>query len=176
MTDVRDLDGRAAQGWGGSTPDGVHVNVFTARRGSPTAAAMTAAFAAPSQGFTPILVCTGASQQAYETLQPPTILLTKSAPATEFAETLVFGAVQVGTARAVLDTVAAGRLAADSEHLVFVSVWLDPQAQDETAVKDAARAAVTHALTEAIEGPDPRKVRALLEGRETITHPFYRGR
>jgi hypothetical protein len=34
MTDLRALDGRAVQGWGGSAPDGVHVNVFTARPGS----------------------------------------------------------------------------------------------------------------------------------------------
>ena len=176
MTDLRDLDGRAAQGWGGSAPDGVHVNVFTARRGSATAAAMTSAFASPSQGFAPILVCTGQSQQTYQTLQPPTILLPKSAPATEFAQTLISGAVQVGTARAVLGAVAAGRVAANSEHLIFVSVWVDPQAQDETAVRDAAHVAVTRALAEAIQGRDAREVAELVARRDSVTHPFYNGK
>ena len=176
MTDVRDLDGRAAQGWGGSAPNGVHVNVFTARRASATAAAMTAAFASPSEGLVPILVCTGSSQQAYETLQPPTILVPKMAPRSDFAQTLISGAVQVGTARAVLDCVAAGRLEGDQEHLVLVSVWVDPEAQDETAVRDAAHVAVGNALTEAVEGRDPEVVARLVDTRSSVTHPFYSGR
>ncbi len=175
MTDVRDLDGRSAQGWGGSAPNGVHVNVFTARRASPTAAAMTSAFASPSEGFVPILVCTGPTQEAYETLQPPTILLPKSAPQGEFAQTLISGAVQIGTARAVLDCVEAGHLQADQEHLILVSVWIDPEAQDQTAVRDAAHTAVTGALTEAIEGRDAHEVAQLVASRSSITHPFYGG-
>ena len=35
-----DLDGRIGEGWGGHAPDGAHVNVVLARRGSPTAAAV----------------------------------------------------------------------------------------------------------------------------------------
>jgi len=175
MTAPRDLDGRAAQGWGGSAPDGVHVNVFTARRGSPTAAALTSAFASPAEWFTPILVCTGERQADYQTLLPPTVLLPKTAPPTEFAQTLVSGAVQVGTARAVLELVADGHLPADDEHLVFVSVWVDPAAGDETAVRAAARTAVERALREAVLGRDPRQVAELVGDRATVTHPFYGG-
>ncbi|MGH3444162.1 MAG: hypothetical protein ACRDPB_02190, partial [Nocardioidaceae bacterium] len=62
------LDGRLSQAWGGANPDGVHLNVVLAARGSATAAAMTAAFSAPAPGFTPILVCVGPDQPSYQTL------------------------------------------------------------------------------------------------------------
>jgi|GEM_PF-390796 len=134
-----DVDGRIAQGWGGTSPNGVHVNVILARRGSPTAAAMITAFAAPSPGFCPIGVPVGPDQPSYETVNPPVILLNK-VPVDGFAETLVFGAATVGTAQGVLDCVADELLEADQETVVFVALWVDPAADDETAVKHAARA------------------------------------
>ena len=120
-------------------------------------------------------MCTGQTQQEYQTLQPPTILLPKSAPLSEFAQTLVSGAVQVGTARAVLDCVASGHLTADTEHLVFVSVWVDPEARDEESVREAAHGAVTNALAEAIHGRDEDEVAELVANRAHVTHPFYGG-
>ena len=36
---VDQLDGRIGEGWGGTSPNGAHLNVVLARRGSPTAAA-----------------------------------------------------------------------------------------------------------------------------------------
>ncbi len=175
MTSARDLDGRVAQGWGGSPPNGVHVNLIVARRASPTAAAMTSAFSSPGDGFVPILVCAGPDQQSYETLQPPTVILPKARPSDELGQTLISGAVQVGTARAVLNCVADGLLAADQEHLIFVSVWLDAEARDETAVRDSALEAVSNALTEAISGRSAEDIEQLVAGRERLTHPFYNG-
>lgn len=172
----RDLDGRVAQGWGGDAPNGVHVNLILARRGSATAAAMTSAFASPSVGFTPILACAGANQRSYETIQPITILLPKTAPANEFGQTLISGAVQVGTGQAVLDAVADRLIAGDQEHLIFVSVWVDPAADDERSVRDSAREAVDAALREALGGRDPAQVAAMVNGRVRLTHPFYGGR
>ena len=61
-------------------------------------------------------------------------------------------------------------------HLIFVSVWVDRQAHDETAVRDAAQVAVTHALAEAIDGRDAMEVAEPLVSRGSITHPFYRCR
>lgn len=174
-TTARDLDGRLAQGWGGNSPNGVHVNLIVARRASPTAAAITSAFSAPSEGFVPILVCTGPEQQSYETVLPPTVILPKISPADEWGQMLVSGAVQVGTARAVLNCVADGLLIADQEHLVLVSVWIDPEARDETAVRDSALRAVTNALTEAINGRSLTEVERLIADRGSLTHPFYSG-
>ena len=55
MTENYDIDGKFAQGWGGGSPNGVHVNVLLAKRGDPTAASITTAFTSPSPGFIPVL-------------------------------------------------------------------------------------------------------------------------
>lgn len=172
---VQDLDGRIAQGWGGSAPNGVHVNVILANRGSATAAAMTNVFATPTPGFVPILVCTGIDQASYETVNPPTILLNKSAPSSDFNETLIYGAAQVGTAQAVLDLVADGLLVADQETVVFVSLWIDSAADNETTVRHSTREAVGKALREAAQGRAPGAASGLAAAREAVRHPFYGG-
>lgn len=170
----RDIDGRIAQGWGGRAPNGVHVNVILARRASPTAAAMITAFASPSPGFCPIGVPVGPDQASYETVNPPIIMLNK-APVEGLVESLVFGAATVGTAQGVLDCVAEGLLEADQETVVFVAIWIDPAADDETSVKHAAREAVAGATREAVVGRDPAAVRAMVALRDELTHPFYGG-
>jgi 5,6,7,8-tetrahydromethanopterin hydro-lyase len=175
LTASRDIDGRISQGWGGAAPNGVHVNVILARRGSATAAAMIGAFTAPSPGFTPIVVCTGVDQPSYQTVQPPTIMLNKAAPATEFAESLVYGAAQVGIAQGVLDSVAADLLTADQESVVFVSLWIDADSDDESAVRHSAHQATRAAIKEAVCGPDPVAVHDLVESRKNVRHPFYHG-
>lgn len=175
MTTHRDIDGRFAQGWGGTAPDGVHVNVLTARRGTATAAAIATAFTAPSPGFTPILASLGPDQASYETLNPPTVILNKSEPADERGITLIAGAAQVGISQAVLDAVADDLLAADQETVLLVSLWIDPAAQSETHVKRNARTAAQHALTEALTGRPEAALHDLVDRRETITHPFYMG-
>ncbi len=172
MTTTRDLDGRIAQGWGGSAPHGCHVNVVLARRGSPTAAAMITTYTAPSDGFTPILVSLGENQPSYETLTPPTLMMNKSSAS---PSALISGACQVGIAQGVLDVVAENMVEADQETLVFVSIWLDPDADDETATRRASRRATTAAVCEAVTGRDDEVVRRLVENRDRVTHPFYGG-
>ncbi|MDX6300933.1 MAG: 5,6,7,8-tetrahydromethanopterin hydro-lyase [Nocardioidaceae bacterium] len=170
-----DIDGRLAQGWGGHSPNGVHVNVLLARRGSPTAAAITTAFTSPRPGFTPILASLGESQQSYTTLNPPTVILSKSEAGPGMPETLVFGAAQVGIAQGVLDAVAQRLLDGNQDTVVFVSLWVDPGGDDETAVKSAAREATKRAVEEAVQGLSGDTVRRLVEARDTVTHPFYGG-
>ena len=48
MTDR--LDGRIGEAWSGEAPNGSHINVVVARRGSPTAAAIVGALAQPAAG------------------------------------------------------------------------------------------------------------------------------
>ncbi|WP_329062332.1 formaldehyde-activating enzyme [Amycolatopsis sp. NBC_01480] len=168
---MTDLDGRTAQAWGGTNPDGVHLNVVLARRGSPTAAAMTGAFASPTAGFTPILVCAGEDQPSYRTIHPPTIMLNKTESPTEALVNLVSGACQVGIAQGVLDSVADGVLAGDQETLVFAAVWLNPEATSGDAVRAAAREAMRKGVREAAQGHD--FTAELVAGRDRVTHPFY---
>ena len=49
-----DLDGRVAEGWGGAPgANGSHVNVVLARRGTPTAASVTASSERGASGPVP---------------------------------------------------------------------------------------------------------------------------
>jgi formaldehyde-activating enzyme len=171
-----DVDGRFAQGWGGDSPNGVHLNVLLARRGTPTGPAVANAFTNPSAGSTPVLASVGETQQAYETLYPPTVIVNKSAPADDRHEKMLFGACAAGIARGVLDVVARGALAADQDTLVLVSLWLDPAADDETTVCANARTATAAAIGEAASGRDDGAVARLVAARDSVRHPFYDGR
>jgi Formaldehyde-activating enzyme (Fae) len=117
MTPDPDIDGAIGQGWGGTAPDGVHVNVVLGRRGSPTSAALLTAFASPSPGHTPVLVCVGPDQPSYEAVVPPTVMMNKATATDERHQTLTWGAAQLGIGQGVLDAVAGGLLTADRETL-----------------------------------------------------------
>jgi formaldehyde-activating enzyme len=172
---AEDVDGRYAQGWGGSSPNGVHVNVLLARRGGPTAAVVTSAFTHPSAGITPVLASVGESQQSYETLHPPTVIVNKTPPAGDTHEKLLFGACASGISRGVLDAVAQGAVGADQDTLVLVSLWLDSAADDETTVCANARTATSAAVREAAGGRDGEAIARLVRDRDSVRHPFYDG-
>jgi formaldehyde-activating enzyme len=175
MTPDPNIDGAIGQGWGGRAPDGTHVNLVLARRASPTAAALLTAFASPSPGHTPVLVCVGPDQPAYEAVVPPTVMMNKATATEERHQTLTWGAAQLGIGQGVLDAVADGLLAADLDTLVFVAVWVDPGARDEPAVRRAAREATRAAVGAAVGGPDPAAVERLVRERDALANPFYAG-
>lgn len=170
------LDGRIGEGWGGDPgPNGCHVNVVLGERGSPTAAALLGTFTTPAPGHTPILVVVGERQDSYEPVWPPTIMINKATAVEERHQTITWGAGQLGIAQGVLDAVADGVLPLSDELLVFVCVWIDPAASDETTVRVAARVATRNALGVAVSGRDPEAARSLVERRDSVTSPFYGG-
>ncbi len=172
----RDFDGRVGEGWGGAPgPNGAHVNVVLGERGSATTAALLGTFTTPSPGHTPILVVVGESQDSYEPVWPPTVMINKATALEERHQTITWGAGQLGIAQGVLDAVADGLIPASGDLLVFVCIWIDPGASDETAVRVAARAATRNALGVAVNGRDPEAARALVERRDSVTSPFYGG-
>jgi 5,6,7,8-tetrahydromethanopterin hydro-lyase len=172
----RDLDGRVGEGWGGDPgPNGCHVNVVLGVRGSPTAASLLGTFTTPAPGHTPILVVVGEAQDAYEPVWPPTIMINKATALEERHQTLTWGAGQLGIAQGVLDAVAEGLVQPSGDLLVFVCVWIDPAASEETAVRRAARAATVNAVRVAVRGRDAEAARALVERRDAVTSPFYGG-
>jgi formaldehyde-activating enzyme len=175
LTSGPDIDGAIGQGWGGLAPDGVHVNVVVARRGSATAAAFMTAFTSPSPGHTPVLVCVGPDQPSYEAIVPPTVMMNKAPATDERYQTLTWGAAQLGVGQGVLDAVADELLEPDLATVVFVAIWVDPAAGDETAVRRAAREAVHAAIGAAVRGPDAASVERLVRERDTLTNPFYDG-
>jgi formaldehyde-activating enzyme len=169
------LDGRIGEGWGGVSPNGSHVNVVLARRGSPTAAAAVSMFAHPSPGHTPVLVCVGPDQQHYEPVWPPTLMMNKATALQERHQTFTWGAAQVGIGQGVLDAVADGLVEATQELIVLVAVWIDERADDETALRLAARESVHKAVRMCVEGRDPAAVQRLVDERDSLTNPFYSG-
>jgi formaldehyde-activating enzyme len=172
---IDDLDGRIGDGWGGVKPNGSHVNVVLARRGSPTAAAALSMLAQPSPGHTPVLVCVGKTEQEYEPVWPPTLMMNKATALDDRHQTLTWGAAQLGIAQGVLDSVADGLVEATGDLLVLVAVWVDPGAADETAVRVANREAVRKAIGTCVNGRDPAAAASLVERRDMIASPFYGG-
>jgi formaldehyde-activating enzyme len=170
-----DLDGRIGEGWGGQSPNGSHVNVVLARRGSPTAAAALTMFAQPSRGHTPVLCCVGPTQQQYEPIWPPTLMMNKATASEERHQTITWGAAQLGIGQGVLDAVADGVLEATGDIYVLVSVWIDSTADDETAVRMASRAAVRKAIGVCVAGRDPAAAARLVDERDSLQNPFYSG-
>src|ERR1700760_3244429 len=110
-TSTPSLDGLIGEGWSGTDPDGAHVNVVLAERGSATAAALLTTFTSPAPGHAPILVVVGEGKQSYEPVWPPTIMINKATAVEERHQTITWGAAQLGIAQGVLDAVADGLLA-----------------------------------------------------------------
>jgi formaldehyde-activating enzyme len=172
----QDLDGRIGEGWGGDPgPNGCHVNVVLGVRGSPTAAALLGTFTTPAPGHTPILVVVGDSQDCYEPVWPPTIMINKATVSEQRHQTITWGAGQLGIAQGVLDAVADGLIPASDELVVLVCAWIDSGASDESAVRRAARTAVRKAIGVCVRGRDPEAARSLVARRDEVTSPFYGG-
>ncbi len=170
-----ELDGRIGEGWGGVKPNGSHVNVVLAARGSPTFAAAVSMFSQPSPGHTPVLVCVGPDEASYEPVWPPTLMMNKATARDEQHETITWGAAQLGIGQGVLDAVADGLLEATDDVIVLVAVWVDPNASDETAVRHANRAAVRKAIGTCVGGRDATAAQRLVSERDTLQNPFYSG-
>jgi formaldehyde-activating enzyme len=129
----------------------------------------------PAPGHTPVLVCVGPTQQEYEPVWPPTLMMNKATATDPRHQTITWGAAQLGIGQGVLDAVADGLLEATDDVLVLVAVWIDPAAGDETAVRAASRAAVRKAIGTCVEGRDPAAAARLVAARDSLTNPFYGG-
>ena len=168
------LDGAVGEGWSGVVPNGSHINLVLARRGSPTAAAAAAVLATPRPGQIPILACL---KGAGTPVRPATIVVNKVSLGSDTLRRMTWGAAQLGIAQGVLDAVAEGLLDAEeaADVLLLVAVWVDPDAEDETAVRSANREATRAAIGDALEPPPAADVRALAEQREEAMNAYYQG-
>ena len=171
MTDS--LDGRIGEAWAGDAPNGCHLNVILARRGSVTHAAAVTALASPRPGHTPFLVCLGPGTLVL----PPTIFVNKTTTDSDAIGRMTWGAAQLGIGQGVLDAVADELLDASDapEITVLAAVWIDPAADDESALRRACRAAMRAAVAHALEPVGVEAVRALVERRDDATNGYYSG-
>jgi 5,6,7,8-tetrahydromethanopterin hydro-lyase len=168
------LDGRVGEAWSGEVPNGSHINVVLARRGSPTAAAAAGALAGPRPGHMPFLACLSPGVL----VRPVTVVVNKSPIEGDGAiGPITWGAVQLGIAQGVLDAVAARVIdpAEAAEVVVLVAVWVDPAAHDEAAVKRANREAMRDAIAAALAPPSEADVQALVDRREDAANIYYTG-
>jgi 5,6,7,8-tetrahydromethanopterin hydro-lyase len=169
-----DFDGLIGEGWSGVDPDGAHVNVVLAERGTATAGALLTTFTSPAPGHAPILVVVGEDKQHYEPVWPPTIMINKATAVEDLHQTITWGAGQLGIAQGVLDAVAAGLIPASGDLLVFVAVYIEPDAGDETAVRVASREATLKGVRTAVQGRDAQ-AQAMVDRRDSLRSPFYSG-
>lgn len=168
-----DLDGRIGEGWSGTRPNGSHINVVIARRGSPTAASIVGALASPRPGHTPFL----ATFAPGTVVRPITVVVNKTTLGEEKLNNLTWGAGQMGVAQGVLDAVADGVVPSQlADSLVLlVALWVDAVAEDETALKHAVRGAVRAALEDAVSDRPADHAAKLAEKREQASNHYYKG-
>jgi 5,6,7,8-tetrahydromethanopterin hydro-lyase len=168
-----DPDGRFGEAWSGDAPNGSHINVVLARRGSPTAAAAALALASPSPGHVPFL----AALASGTIVRPVTVVVNKSTLDGERLSRMTWGAAHIGIAQGVLDAVADGTLEAETaaDLVLLVAVWVDPDAEDEVALRAANRAATRDAIASALVPLAPDAVRELAERREEVTNAYFGG-
>jgi 5,6,7,8-tetrahydromethanopterin hydro-lyase len=174
VTDLDDLDGRIGEAWSGEVPNGSHINVALARRGSPAAAAAVGALASPRPGVLPYLACLSPGRL----VRPATIVVNKSpVGSNETLDRITWGAAQLGIAQGVLDAVAEGVLDATraDDIVVLVAVWVDPAAHDETAVRLANREATRSAIADALATRGRDEIESLAAGREAAANAYYGG-
>jgi 5,6,7,8-tetrahydromethanopterin hydro-lyase len=88
---------------------------------------------------------------------------------------MTWGAAQLGIAQGVLDAVADGTLPPEEadETVLLVAVWVDPDAHDEAAVKEANRRAARAAVADALSAHSAESVSAVAEARERAHNAFY---
>jgi 5,6,7,8-tetrahydromethanopterin hydro-lyase len=167
------LDGQIGEAWAGDAPNGCHLNVVLARRGSATAAAAVTALASPRPGHAPFLVCLGPGTVVH----PPTIFVNKTTIDSEAIGRMTWGAGQLGVGQGVLDAVDEGLLDAGeaAEITVLAAVWIDPGADEETALRRACREAMRTAIADALEPASAEAVRALAERRQHAANGYYTG-
>lgn len=169
-----DLDGRIGEAWSGVAPDGSHINLVIARRGSPTAAAIAGALASPRPGHIPFLACVEPGQ----VVRPMTVVVNKSTMGEELLDRVTWGAAQLGISQGVLDALAEGTIdpALSDLLLLLVAVWVDPAVTDETAVRIANREATRAAIADAVTDRGADHALAIAGRRDGAHNGYYTGR
>lgn len=171
---IEDFDGRIGEAWSGDIPNGSHINLVLAERGSVTAAAAVTALANPRPGHAPVVVCLGAGNA----VRPVTIMTNKAPAVEELHQLITWGAAQLGIGQAVMDAVADGTLPIEQagDIVILVAAWVDPDANDHTACRVAARDATRRAIDDALAGAPADTVRLVADMREDARNVFYGGK
>ncbi|MCA1021098.1 formaldehyde-activating enzyme [Halobacillus litoralis] len=173
QTDKR-YDGRFGEAYGGDLPDGVHMNVVLAERGSAVYAETVRSLASPSKGHVPFLACLGANHL----VRPTTVVVNKVTLEDEEYGRFFSGAAQIGLSQGVLDAVKEGYIPKeDADDLALLAAcWVDPAAKDETAIRLNARTAMFQAIVNAVQPVTHEYIDHQLSQYETSRNNFYQGK
>jgi 5,6,7,8-tetrahydromethanopterin hydro-lyase len=134
----------------GSPPNAAHVNTVLGDKDGPVGTAWATALATPRQGHSAFVV----AFQPGLAVKPATLFVNKAAIDGERHGSLTWGAAQAGIARGVTESVRAGTVPSGNvDDLVLIAaVWVDPQADDESAVYENNAEATLLALEAGARG------------------------
>lgn len=153
----------------GEGVNAAHINTVLGDRSGPVGTAWTTALATPSAGHVPFMAVLSPGVP----VQPPTLFVTKAAPADDEHGLLIWGPAQAGVAGGVADAVADGVVAPAlvADGALVVAVWVNPGADDADEVYRNNREATRTALTNGARGlPTTEEV---LAARADLRNPFY---
>jgi 5,6,7,8-tetrahydromethanopterin hydro-lyase len=132
------------EGFAGDGVDAAHVNTVLGPRDGPIGGAWANALASPSAGHAPFVVVAEPNLP----VQPMTLFVNKATITTDRHGTLTWGAAQAGVAAGVLAALRKDVIVhADAAALVLIAaVWVNPEANDASAVCANNEAATLAAL------------------------------
>ncbi|HEX6887486.1 MAG TPA: formaldehyde-activating enzyme [Candidatus Nanopelagicales bacterium] len=160
---------RIGESFVGSGVNAAHINTVLGHRDGPVGTAWATALATPSAGHVPFM----AVVRPGVPVTPPTLFVTKAAPASDEHGLHIWGPAQAGVAGGVTDALAQGVIDASAvdDLALIVAVWVNPGADDADEVYRNNREATFTALANGAAGRP--SVEAVLAARAELHNPFY---
>lgn len=154
----------------GSGVNAAHVNTVLGKRDGPAGVAWATALATPRAGYAAFVTIA----QPGVAVVPPTLFVNKAAIDGETHGTLTWGAAQAGVARGVALAVEEEVIArAETGELVLIAaVWVNPLADDATAVYENNTAAAVQALRNGKSGGPA--IDEFLSAARSPYNPYFR--
>jgi 5,6,7,8-tetrahydromethanopterin hydro-lyase len=157
------------EGFAGSGANAAHLNTVLGVKGGPVETAWTTALATPRAGHVAFLCVL----QPGLAVKPATLFVNKAPLAGPGHERLTWGAAQAGVAAGTVGALSEGLIstAAVDDLLLIAAVWVDPGADDESAVFENNRRATRDALAAGLHrAPDLADV---LAAGDAARNPFF---
>lgn len=153
----------------GEGVNAAHINTVLGTRSGAVGVAWATALATPSAGHVPFMAVVRPGLP----VTPPTLFVTKAAPAGDAHGLLIWGPAQAGVAGGVADALAEGSIdASEADGLaLIVAVWVNPAADDADTVYRNNREATRTALANGARGL-PVVAEVLAAGSHP-RNPFY---
>ena len=159
---------QVGEAYAGSGRNGAHLNTVLGAKGGPVETAWATALATPREGHVGFVVVARPNLPVV----PMTLFVNKATIASERHANLTWGAGQLGVASGVLDALHQGVIdeALAPSLLVITAVWIDPEADSESAVYENNRIATLASLR---RGTSLTVTPELIEVRDSPMNSYY---